>query len=217
MWLVSEEDGHALEATWLAFMITRGGGMDRIAKWWRVVWKHYSEPHRQYHTLAHIRDMLSLVTGEAAVAATWFHDIVYDPTRADNEDASAKLAATALRELGFGTPGIDVVAQMIRATTTHDRNDLPQQALIFVDADVAVLGSPHDRYVAYRDAVRREYASLSDDEFVRGRRVVIERFLSRPQIYFTQTMREKFEAQARANLLWELSGAAPRFRPPASR
>jgi len=205
MWSVSEDERESLEAAWLAFAIPRGGGMEHVSSWWREVEIRHAEPHRHYHTLAHVRDMLQLVSGEAAVAATWFHDIVRDPTRRDNEDASARIAATALRDIGFPVVGINVVAQMIRATATHDQHDLPQQALLFLDADLATLGSSRERYVAYRNAVRREFAFLSEDEFLERRRATFDRLLSRPRIFFTQVMRERFEQQARENMEWEMS------------
>lgn len=203
MWVVSEDERHALEASWMAFAIKRAD-MEPVSAWWREIESHYSEPHRRYHTLAHIRDMMQFVNGEAAIAAVWFHDIVYDPSRTDNEVASARMAATALRELGFTLLTIDVVTQLIRATETHESGGLPQQALSFLDADLAILGSPRERYTEYRDAIRGEYAFLSDDAFIRLRRTVLDRFLSRPRIYFTESMRDRYESQARANIEWEI-------------
>ena len=87
--------------------------------------------------------------GDPAAAAAWFHDAVYDPRRDDNEEASAKLAATALRQLGFRMTTIELVAQMIRATARHEPNHLPPQALLLLDADLSIFGSESARYAAY--------------------------------------------------------------------
>ena len=204
MWIVTEDERHALEASWLSFAIKRAD-MQPVAAWWRELDQRYSEPHRHYHTHGHIRDMLQLVYGEAATAAAWFHDIVYDPTRSDNEAASAGVAAVALRELGFTVLTTDVVTQLIRATETHEPRGLPPQALSFLDADLAILGSPRDRYAEYREAIRREYAFFSDDEFRERRRAFLDRFLTRRRIYLTDTMRDRYESNARANIEWELA------------
>jgi predicted metal-dependent HD superfamily phosphohydrolase len=59
----------------------------------------YCEPHRHYHTLAHIRHCLrefdqaaSLMDHPDAVAmALWFHDAIYVPGAMDNERRSAGL------------------------------------------------------------------------------------------------------------------------------
>src|SRR5437867_1561086 len=125
MFTVSEDERHALEAAWLAFMIPQGAGMHRAASWWREIFRRYSEPHRHYRNLSHIRDLLGLVSGEAAIAAAWFHDFVYEPGRSGCGDASARIAATALRELGFRILTIDVVVQLIRAASTQEPNGLP--------------------------------------------------------------------------------------------
>lgn len=200
---MSEDERHALEASWMAFVIKRAD-MGEVASWWREIDRRYSEPHRHYHTLGHVREMLQLVSGEAPIAAAWFHDIVYDPTRTDNEDASARIAAVALREAGFSVITVDRVIRMIRATADHDPKDLPAQARLFVDADLAIFGASREHYVEYCDAIRREYAYLSDAEFREQRNAVLDRFLSRPQIYFTEPMRDRFEQQARANIGWEI-------------
>ena len=61
----------------------------------------YTAPGRHYHNLAHIEDCLgaladvdglSAIEREILIEAIWWHDVVYDPTRADNEELSARLA-----------------------------------------------------------------------------------------------------------------------------
>ena len=57
----------------------------------------YAEPHRRYHDVRHLREVLGHIDELAPAAqdadlvrlAAWFHDAVYDPIRADNEDVSA--------------------------------------------------------------------------------------------------------------------------------
>src|ERR1051325_1352418 len=94
--------------------------------WHRELTARYGEPHRRYHTLQHVRDLLELLSGvelvdrTAVEAAVWFHDAVYDTTRSDNEALSADLARRALQELAFPQPAIDLVAHMILATTRHE-------------------------------------------------------------------------------------------------
>jgi predicted metal-dependent HD superfamily phosphohydrolase len=59
----------------------------------------YGEPARHYHNRAHIAALLLLAQqhademedAEAAELAILFHDAVYDPTRSDNEQESARL------------------------------------------------------------------------------------------------------------------------------
>ena len=90
----------------------------------------YSEPHRCYHNLAHIEDCLGefdrakqLATDPAAVElAIWFHDAVYDPRAADNEERSAELAKDWLSDLHASDALTDSVGRLCwRPKTTTPR------------------------------------------------------------------------------------------------
>src|SRR6185312_17398721 len=84
----------------------------------------YTAPGRHYHNLAHIEDCLgalarvdnlSAVEREILTEAIWWHDVVYDASRADNEELSAQLAERQVRA--------DIsaeVGRLIRLTKTHD-------------------------------------------------------------------------------------------------
>src|SRR5829696_2723515 len=61
----------------------------------------YTAPGRHYHNLAHIDDCLGALARVDSLSATdreilseaiWWHDVVYDATRSDNEELSARLA-----------------------------------------------------------------------------------------------------------------------------
>jgi predicted metal-dependent HD superfamily phosphohydrolase len=94
---------------------------------------------------------------------------------------------------------------MIRATAGHV---LPHFAnvsaetdcALFLDMDLAVLGSAPEEFAAYERDVRREYAFLPDDAWISGRRRVLASFLSRPEIYLTAIFRDRYESQARQNM-----------------
>ena len=64
---------------------------------WNNISSHYTQPHRYYHTLTHLEQMFghfdkveSLLSDPVSVAlAIWYHDIIYQPARNDNERQSA--------------------------------------------------------------------------------------------------------------------------------
>ena len=160
--------------------------------------RRYAEPHRRYHTIDHIRDVVSLLEPDPLVEfAAWFHDAIYDTRRSDNEERSAELAASAMRELEFADEEIDLVARAIRATAKHEAGDLPPKMLAFLDADLAILGSDPARYDRYAQQIREEYAWVPEDVYRRERARILGAFLDRPRIYFVDTSRE---AAARENL-----------------
>ena len=64
--------------------------------------RRWGEPHRHYHDRRHLSEVLAALPDDAPRAvrlAAWYHDAVYDPTRDDNEEASARLAREQLHAL----------------------------------------------------------------------------------------------------------------------
>jgi predicted metal-dependent HD superfamily phosphohydrolase len=188
---------------------TRVGILDPIIR-------RYRQPHRHYHTLEHIEEMLAIIDEhrerlleyEPIAFATWFHDIVYDPRRDDNEERSAIVARRTMPKLMVhGWMTLRAVA-LIRATRGHEPPDASFDSALFIDADLAILGADPERYRRYATDIRREHAHLSDDEYRLGRRTILERFLARTTIYHTDPMRDRLEARARANILAELADLA---------
>lgn len=189
-------------------------GSSRAAKLvGRELLTRYAEPHRRYHTTAHLLaalDMVDLLAGHAAAAdavrlAAWFHDAVYDPRRGDNEQRSAELAEQRLGRLGIAPSIVEEVARLVRLTASHAPAPEDRNGAVLCDADLAVLGSPSDQYAAYAAAVRAEYAALPEALFRAGRAAVLERLLALPVLFHTPAARQRLERQARQNLAVELA------------
>jgi predicted metal-dependent HD superfamily phosphohydrolase len=179
---------------------------------WAAVVGNWSEPHRRYHDLAHLAAVLGLV-GRLADSATdpdavrlaaWYHDVSYDPERTDNEEVSAARARAGLRGL-VPDERIAEVERLVLLTATHDPGPDDANGAVLCDADLAVLASPPEAYVAYASAVRAEYGHLSDDAFTAGRIAVLERLLALPQLYRLPAVADDWTARARANLTAELT------------
>ena len=187
----------------LALALRHGAAADAAERWWRELETRYSEPHRHYHTLRHIEEMLDLLphADETVLMAVWFHDAVYGGER--NEERSAELAREALTELRF--PSIETVEELILATKTHHPSQVAARFHAFLDADLAILGSAPARYDEYAGQIRREYAHVPEAMFREGRASVLRTFLARPAIFATSEFRGRFEAQARANMQREIS------------
>ena len=171
----------------------------------------YSSPNRYYHTLKHIHqvintiDTLQVYTQDlpSVKLAAWFHDIVYDPHAQDNEEKSADYAAKILANLGIPVNNINTVRQLILNTKYHQGDDINSQVLL--DADLAILAAKPGEYQEYSQAIRQEYAWVSESEYITGRRQVLERFLQRERIYFTPLMFDSAEQSARCNLETEIT------------
>lgn len=189
----------------LQFARVHGADEATAERWWNEVQRRYAEPHRRYHTLRHIEEMLDLLphVDETVLAAVWFHDVIYGGGR--NEERSAELAREALTELRFPAETIATVERLILATKTHDPSQVEPRFHAFLDADLAILGSEPARYDEYARQIREEYAHVPEPIFRGGRAAVLRSFLQRTPIFATAEFRERFEQQARANIGRELS------------
>jgi predicted metal-dependent HD superfamily phosphohydrolase len=169
--------------------------------------RRYSEPHRHYHTLDHIAALWDLLpeADSALSLAVYFHDAVYDTRAADNEERSAALAGAMLQPLYIPADVRAETRRLILLTKRHEATADDADGRRLLDADLAILGAPPDAYDRYAAAIRREFAWVTEDDYRRGRRNVLENFLRRERPYFTEEMRERREAQARENLRREIA------------
>jgi predicted metal-dependent HD superfamily phosphohydrolase len=173
----------------------------------------HSEPHRHYHTLEHVAEVLRVVgrlsrfaaDPNAVLLAAWFHDAVYDPHAKDNEEQSVIVAAESMDLLYFSPELQAHVWDLIRSTahSTHLESPDPDTAVL-LDADLAILAAEEKRYARYAEDVRKEYAWVPDDAYRTGRTDVLQSFLARPRIYNTPVMVEEGEESARRNLRAEI-------------
>lgn len=113
----------------------------------------WAEPHRRYHTTAHLTAVLDHIdtladhaADPAAVRlAAWFHDAVYRPDRSENEERSAQLAERALTEAGVPEARTAEVARLVRLTVGHDPQPGDTNGEVLCDADLAILAAPPPR------------------------------------------------------------------------
>ena len=172
----------------------------------------YTQPDRHYHNLHHIDRLLttidrteSLQNPTAVRLAVWFHDFVYDSQASDNEAQSAKSAGELLTNIGSSSELIERVQQLILATQGHQIDPHDPDRCIFLDADLAILGADPVQYQAYMRSIRREYSWASDGAYKVGRIQVLESFLQRDRLYYTDLLSDELESIARLNLKREIA------------
>ena len=167
----------------------------------------YAELSRAYHNTEHIRDCLSQLDlsrelarkPDQVEAALWFHDVVYVPGAADNEDRSARLAETAL---AAGAAPLETgrrVAELVLATR-HLTVPRDPDAQLVCDIDLSILGREPAIFDRFERAIRQEYAHVVEPEYRHERAAVLAGFLRRESLYQTEYFRDRFEQQARTNL-----------------
>lgn len=177
---------------------------------WRVLEALYTEPHRVYHTLRHLHACMELwkqSPGEHPVVqlALFWHDAVYVPGDKRNEELSANLLRS-LQPIPWAvhTGHWDRACNAILATRNHETVVNDEVAQLVIDIDLAVLGEPPYHYARYVDAIRSEYAVVSDEAWNVGRSGFLATMIARERIYQTDWARARYEKQARENMQQEL-------------
>ncbi|CAL2082544.1 hypothetical protein [Tenacibaculum sp. 190524A02b] len=176
---------------------------------WNVLLKKYTEPHRAYHNFKHLEELFkyfdvhqnSLEHPDIVAFSIFYHDVIYNIWKKDNEEKSAELATTELTKLNL--PFVNSVAQQIIATKTHHATDNDTKYL--VDFDLAILGQSEKTYQHYTQLIRKEYKLVPSLLYKSGRKKVLAHFLNKSSIYATEAFRSLYEVQARENLKNELN------------
>jgi predicted metal-dependent HD superfamily phosphohydrolase len=199
-----------LLAAWQA-LIEKHSISPRSAEIGAALLAAWSQPHRRYHAIAHLRDVLRHVDElaphaldpDAVALAAWYHDAVYRGAPND-EESSAQRAEKDLTALRLAPDLIGEVTRLVRLTATHNPKSGDLNGETLCDADLAILAAPADRYAAYSAAVRAEYAHVPQQTFAAGRATILQALLDAPAVYRTPHARQSWETQARSSIRAEL-------------
>ncbi|WP_373545502.1 hypothetical protein [Chamaesiphon sp.] len=91
------------------------------------------------------------------------------------------------------------------ATQGHQIDPDDPDLCIFLDADLAILGADPAQYQAYMRSIRCEYSWVSDAAYKVGRTQVLESFLQRDRLYYTDLLSDELESIARFNIKQEIA------------
>ena len=184
---------------------------------WQDIASRYNEPQRAYHSLQHIQQLFAqfekikqhLYEPNIIALALYYPDVIYDPTRLDNELKSAKYAVEALSKY-IDDEKRQHIYKLIMMTASHQIDELADSnkssdAAYLLDMDLSILGAPWVEYEKYAQAVRQEYAYVSDIKYRAGRASVLNSLLAHPTLYITDYYYERLETKARINIKREIT------------
>ncbi|WP_298509587.1 hypothetical protein [uncultured Kordia sp.] len=181
---------------------------------WKEIHKNYTSKKRYYHNLTHIGNMLRCVSidqndlddPDTLNLAIWYHDIIYNATKSNNELKSAEFAQKRLKKLQIDPKKIENCANLIISTKKHEiLNTQNEDNAYLLDWDLAILGASWKWYEDYTQKIRKEYAMFPDFMYKKGRKKVLQHFLERPRIYYTEKYYDLRETNARNNIQKELT------------
>jgi len=179
----------------------------------------WTEPGRTFHNLKHLADVLARVdelveeTHEPDLVrlAAWYHGAIFDAAAqktyanrgGEDEIASARLAYDELTALGVPDQRARRVHDLVEALVRHAPDPSDVDCAVLCDADLAMLAGEPQRYKAYLEDVRAEYAHVPTEAYVRARIRILHKLLARPSL-FVSPLGAAWEEPARQNLSAEL-------------
>lgn len=189
---------------------------------WEALRAAYATPPRAYHGFAHVQDVLRHYAEVDAgpgwrrprevLLAVLYHDAVYEAAARDNEARSAQLAREHIaRWLPAAGIDADRVAALIGLTARHgtfqpadldgaDAGD-GEDARLFLDCDMAILGADPAAFDAYDRGIAAEYRGHVPDWLFRvNRRRFLKGLLARERIFLSDHFHARLDASARNNL-----------------
>ena len=201
-----------LQPIWNHLFTLVGIPVEAGSRLWQEIILRYNESQRAYHNLTHIaycyqiaHPFLDMVPDPIAVQlAIWFHDIIYNHRATDNEEQSACYAGAELIQVGVADNLVAEVQRLIRLTQTHQAEPDDGNAHLLLDADLAILGAAAPEYSRYAQAIRQEYAWVSDEVYRQGRGRVLHHFLAREHLFWLPRLCQEREQTARQNIQTEL-------------
>lgn len=181
-----------------------------ISRLWEQLYSRYTEKHRTYHNLQHLKELFGyydtykdkLLQPNLVAFSIFYHDIIYNIWKKDNEEKSAKVALQSLATI-VSAPELAIINEQIIATKTHEGNTNDTKFLL--DFDLAILGQSTAVYQQYAKLIRAEYKLVPDFLYKKGRIKVLQHFIAKPFIYKTVIFKSSYEQNAKNNLQKELN------------
>ena len=181
---------------WKDLVSKYSNDLDLIEHFYGIIEKKYSSSNRHYHNLNHINIMLSEVKRfenrindyDSVSLAIWFHDIIYNPQRGDNEERSVEYAKEFLVKINYEKSRIHKIEELILRTKNHTNQNGNENYdfKVFLDLDLLILGMEKERYIKYAKNIRKEYVFVPDEVYFRERKKILNQFLNSHNIYMTK-------------------------------
>lgn len=147
----------------------------------------WCESHRSYHNLDHYMDIEGMITEDYSNSiidektceklrlTNLFHDIVYDPTRDDNELKSAEFFMSLCLEKN--NKDILEIYQAILNTASHKGTDMLSEK--FNKYDMNIVERDYNSLLKWEEGIHEEYKFVGNDMYKKGRLSFLEKMVNR--------------------------------------
>lgn len=185
------------------YVAASGVGAEEI---WEGVARYYCESHRHYHTLTHILNCLRefdrcidrIQNRHCVELAIWFHDVIYEQGRGDNELQSSRYFQ-AMCGRCFNEATIRTVCDLI-VVTEHRHQPVTSDQQYICDIDLSSFGIPWEQFLGDSEALVEEEPVKDPGVIAQQKLKFLYALERREHIFYTDYFRRRLEDRARSNL-----------------
>ena len=181
---------------------------DIIDFWWHEILENYTKKWKFYHNLNHIYSILDLFQKynihinkykNEFLISIFFHDIIYIPSRNDNEEESINVFEKFYSETNPKNLKKVKVIEFITETKNHLLSEnYDDEVNLFLDMDMHIIAE--DNWEDYENKIRKEYCYVDDNEYKNKRKQFLENLLNKEKIFRTNIFYNTYEQIARNNI-----------------
>jgi pantetheine-phosphate adenylyltransferase len=177
------------------------------------VFSFYGKEDRYYHNLEHVVHCIQELQWqyqnnnqdgldyEQVFLAILGHDLIY---KANEQKTDEELSSEKTLEI-LGKSASE--ASEIILSTQHLRDlgrSFSLEEKLMRSIDLAILAQPNKIYKQYTGNIRKEYSQYTDEDYLKGRQAVLEKFLKDENLFESEGF-EEYTVAAKANIRKELA------------
>ncbi len=145
----------------------------------------WNESNRHWHNQNHLIDLISQINEnksnlssqknyEKLIITALFHDIIYDPSKTNNEEMSADFFINSCLD-----KNVDIldIKQMILDTKDHKSNTTLSE--VFNSFDMNIVERDYDSLLEWEEGISGEYQIFGRDNYKKGRILFLESLLDK--------------------------------------
>jgi len=181
---------------------------DLISFWWNEIIEKYTKKWKYYHNINHIYSFIELYNKYnnliesnkyEFLISIFFHDIIYIPSRNDNEKESIKVFNKFNDEIKSNNLNKDKVIEYIKETENHLlEKDYQNDINLFLDMDMYIIADKN--WEDYENKIRNEYSFINYDIYKNRRKEFLLGLQKKKKIFRTEIFYNEYEKNARENI-----------------
>lgn len=143
----------------------------------------WNEPHRYYHSLNHLNDLILQINSfkssfskkeyDKLLLTAIFHDCIYDPMKKDNEEKSADF----FKKCSVDNEDTKEIFKMILDTKSHDSDS--KISTIFNDFDMNIVDRDFEQLLEWEKGIYQEFKKYGKTVYRKHRLIFLESLLDK--------------------------------------